>query len=101
MTKKYKQEDLKILAGARWNLKQLLHMVLWIVFFFLLIFFFGFLVSIPLYTVGFLKVQGKLSWLRALISGVILEAVVFLLFEVAMEFSLYRGWLFGEVIPPF
>ena len=100
LTKKYKQEELNILTENRVGSQQLLGIILWIIFFFLMIFAIGFHLSIPLCTVIFLKVQGKAAWPRALISGVVIWAVVFVLFEVAMDFSLYRGWLLGEVIPP-
>ena len=97
---KYRPEDLKMNTGMKLESKKLLGTVLWIVAFFLMILVFGFHLSIPLYSVVFLRAQGKASWPRALLTGACIWFVVFLLFEVALDFNLYRGWLWGEVMPP-
>jgi hypothetical protein len=79
--------------------KKLLIIICWIFGFFLFIFLFGFPISIALFTFAFLKIEGKVSWAKALLTAVIVSAVVFVIFEWAMGFGLFEGVLFGEIIP--
>ncbi len=79
--------------------KKFLTIVCWIFGFFLSIFLLGFHISIVLFTFGFLKVEGKASWLKALLTAGIVWAFVFLLFERGMNFGLFEGIMFGEIIP--
>ena len=80
--------------------KKLLIIICWIFGFFLFIFLFGFPISIALFTFAFLKIEGKVSWAKALLTAVIVSAAVFVIFEWAMGFGLFEGVLFGEIIPP-
>lgn len=80
--------------------KKLLIIICWIFGFFLFIFLFGFPISIALFTLAFLKIEGKVSWAKALLTAVIVSAAVFVIFEWAMGFGLFEGVLFGEIIPP-
>ena len=80
--------------------KKLLIIICWIFGFFLFIFLFGFPISIALFTFAFLKIEGKVSWAKALLTAVIVSAAVFVIFEGAMGFGLFEGVLFGEIIPP-
>ncbi|MEE9501080.1 MAG: tripartite tricarboxylate transporter TctB family protein [Candidatus Aminicenantaceae bacterium] len=80
--------------------KKLLIIICWIFGFFLFIFLFGFPISIALFTFAFLKIEGKVSWVKALLTAVIVSAAVFVIFEWAMGFGLFEGVLFGEIIPP-
>jgi hypothetical protein len=79
--------------------KKLLIIICWIFGFFLFIFLFGFPISIALFTFAFLKIEGKVSWVKALLTAVIVSAAVFVIFEWAMGFGLFEGVLFGEIIP--
>jgi hypothetical protein len=79
--------------------KKLLIIICWIFGFFLFIFLFGFPISIALFTFAFLKIEGKVSWAKALLTAVIVSAAVFVIFEWAMGFGLFEGVLFGEIIP--
>ncbi len=80
--------------------KKLLIIICWIFGFFLFIFLFGFPISIALFTFAFLKIEGKVSWAKALLTAVIVSAAVFVIFEWAMGFGLFEGVLFGEITPP-
>lgn len=80
--------------------KKLLIIICWIFGFFLFIFLFGFPISIALFTFAFLKIEGKVSWAKALLTAVIVSAAVFVIFEWAMGFGLFEGVLFSEIIPP-
>ncbi|MGD9347944.1 MAG: tripartite tricarboxylate transporter TctB family protein, partial [Candidatus Aminicenantes bacterium] len=72
----------------------------WIVGFFLSILSVGFHISIPLYAFAFLKIQAKVSLIKALLVAILTWAAVFAIFEWAMNFELFGGILFGEIIPP-
>jgi hypothetical protein len=80
--------------------KKFLIIICWIFGFILSIFLFGFPISIALFTFAFLKIDGKVSWVRALLTAGIVWAAVFVIFEWAMHFGLFEGLLFGEIIPP-
>ena len=72
----------------------------WIIGFVLCIFMVGFHISIAMFTFAFLKVEAKASWLKALLGAGIVWAAVFIIFELAMGFNLFKGWFFGEILPP-
>ena len=80
--------------------KKFLIIICWIFGFFLLIFLFGFHISIALFTFVFLRIEGKVNWIKALLMAGIAWAFVFAVFELAMDFGLFEGILFGEIIPP-
>jgi len=58
------------------------------------LFLFGFLVSIPLYTLLYLRFQAEISWLRAFLYGVGTWAFTYFLFVRLFEIRLYYGMLF-------
>lgn len=98
-------KDLKVQESSpkkkeKVSAKKLLIIICWIFGFFLFIFLFGFPISIALFTLAFLKIEGKVSWAKALLTAVIVSAAVFVIFEWAMGFGLFEGVLFGEIIPP-
>jgi hypothetical protein len=98
-------KDLKVQESSpkkkeKVSAKKLLIIICWIFGFFLFIFLFGFPISIALFTLAFLKIEGKVSWVKALLTAVIVSAAVFVIFEWAMGFGLFEGVLFGEIIPP-
>lgn len=79
--------------------KRLLVVFFWICGFFIFIFLLGFHASIALFILVFLKVEGRASWTKAILTAGIVSATIFAVFELAMRFSLYKGWLFGEIVP--
>lgn len=98
-------KDLKVQESSpkkkeKVSAKKLLIIICWIFGFFLFIFLFGFPISIALFTFAFLKIEGKVSWAKAILTAVIVSAAVFVIFEWAMGFGLFEGVLFGEIIPP-
>jgi hypothetical protein len=82
------------------NTKNVLIIICWMLGFFLFIFLLGFHISIALFTFVFLKIEGKVSWMKAILAAGIVWATVFLLFEWMMGLSLFGGGIFGEIIPP-
>jgi hypothetical protein len=54
----------------------------------------GFLISIPLFVVLYLRLQGK-NWFISAISAVSTIVVLYLVFIVALQVELYPGLLFG------
>lgn len=66
----------------------------WIVGFALASYLFGFLISIPVFTLAYFKQRGR-SWLKATIFTVILLAIMYGGFELGFKVELYRGLIFG------
>ena len=73
--------------------KALLSISLWLVFFAAMIFLFGFYITIPLYTILFMRAKGD-SWKLSLSVAAGLWLTVYLSIEVAARLSLYEGWVF-------
>ena len=68
--------------------------------FFLLIFFFGYLIGIGVFLFLFLKVYGRLSWIKSVVVSLITLAFAYGVFEVLARIDLFGGVLFGEILPP-
>ena len=79
--------------------KGLLGLIAWVVGFFVLIFLVGFHGGMLIFTLSFIKVRGRASWPKAIIAAVVLWGIIFLMFEVAMGFRLFKGLFFGEILP--
>jgi len=77
-----------------------LRMAGWIGFFFLMVFLAGFIFAVPVFTFVFLKFRGKSGWGWSFISACLLTAAVFVIFQILMGVILFKGVIFGEVIPP-
>lgn len=71
----------------------------WVVAFFLLIFFVGFSISIPVYTLAFLRIEGGVTWTRSAVTAAILWAVIHVSFDVLMGQTLFPGVLFHALLP--
>lgn len=77
----------------------LLHIIAWMMGFLILIFLVGFYMSIALFSLTFLKIQGKIGWLKAALITAILWFSVFAIFDLTMELHMFQGVLFGEILP--
>jgi len=75
-------------------------LMIWLSGFFILIFFFGFNLGIPLFASAFLKREAGVSWGKSLMTAGLIWGAIFVVFELAMKFSLFKGWIFGAVLPP-
>ena len=71
----------------------------WIGGLFLLILFFGFDISIPVYTFLFLMVRGKVSAGRSFLVAASLWLLIYISFDVLLNNSLFSGIFFGDVLP--
>ena len=80
-------------------LRGILTFLAWVMWAAVLIFFIGFQFAIPLYVFSFLKIFGRLTWLRSIITAVMASCLLYGLFEIALKVSLFKGILFGELIP--
>ena len=65
----------------------------WLLGFLLTTYLAGFLISIPLFTCSYLKVQGR-SWLRSIIFTILLLAALYAIFTVGLRVRWYKGLLF-------
>jgi len=66
---------------------------------FIVIFLAGFNIRVVVFAFTFLKVQAGISWPKAGIATAIIWGITFPLFEVALGSSLFKGLLFGELVP--
>ena len=63
--------------------------------YFILIFLLGFTIGTPLYLCIFLKTYGNQPWLKSIITSGIAGGVLYLVFDVGLQFGLFEGLLFG------
>lgn len=73
--------------------------VAWLAVFCVLVFLIGFLLTIPVYVVLFLRSFGKLSWQRCAIAGVTVWALVYVSLKFLLHRILFEGVLFGAIPP--
>jgi hypothetical protein len=71
----------------------------WTGLLFLLIFLAGFQISTPLYTFLFLKLHGKVFWVKSLIVAVALWLLIYVSFDLLLLKPLFGGIFFGAVLP--
>jgi Tripartite tricarboxylate transporter TctB family len=64
----------------------------WIVSFFFAIWLFGFIISIPIFVISYMKSHGA-RWRAAILYGCVTLIVVYGIFDWALEIKLYRGLL--------
>jgi len=62
----------------------------WVVGFSIGIYFLGFIISIPIFVLAYMKYLGR-RWIVAIISAVLAPVVIHVAFERALEIDLYKG----------
>ena len=65
----------------------------YVVGFFLVIYLLHFIVAIPLFTLVYMKTHDT-SWRVAITSTIVITALIYVIFELALDLELYRGLLF-------
>jgi hypothetical protein len=59
----------------------------------------GFRFAVPLFVISFARFEGRANWLAAILVAFITWAFVVGYFELFMQFGMFRGILFGEMLP--
>lgn len=78
-----------------------LRMIGWLILGAVGIGFFGFRVAVPIYIALFGRLEGRASWLPSILVGVLCWAFIIGYFELFMKFSMFKGVLFGDLLPIF
>lgn len=73
--------------------------LLWISGLFLIVFLAGFHIGIVAFCLLYLRYKARVGWMKAAVGSIVLWAAVFLIFQVGMDFDLFKGVLFGEFVP--
>lgn len=55
----------------------------------------GFIAAIPLYTLAFMRLQGRMPWRRCAIAAGAITAVTWIVFEQFLRYKVFEGALFG------
>lgn len=55
----------------------------------------GFVAAIPVYTLAFMRLQGRLPWRRCAIAAGLITAVTWIVFEQLLRYKVFEGALFG------
>lgn len=79
--------------------RKLIELFGWTIGFFIAIFLFGFHIAVATFTFAFLKIEGRSRWTTSIIAAAVTWGVIYSMFELAMGFRLFKGLLFGEIIP--
>ena len=93
-----KQVDSKEEAEETLDIK-LLGSVAWLTGFFVVTFLLGFHIGIVAFTLAFLKIRGKVGWIKSTVTAIMVWGLIYFMFEKAMGFSLFKGVFFGEILP--
>jgi hypothetical protein len=59
----------------------------------------GFRFAVPLFVLLFARIEGRANWLSAILVAIITWAFVVGYFELFMKFGMFRGVLFGDMLP--
>ena len=86
------ETDGKDEAGQVWH--DYLRSGSWILGFLFAVYLLGFITTIPMFVLGYMKSQG-VRWLTALTSAVLTPIITYGIFEVGLQITLYRGLLFS------
>ena len=73
--------------------------VAWLAVFCVLVLLIGFLLTIPIYIVLFLRGFARLSWPRCAAAAVTVWALVYVSLELVLQRTLFEGVLFGAILP--
>ena len=68
---------------------------LWVAGFVGLVAIVGFIAAIPVYTVAFMRLQGRMSWRKTAIGAISITAVTWIVFEQLLRYKVFEGWVFG------
>jgi len=79
--------------------KGLLVISMWLVGYVILIYLAGFLIATAVLFPLFLKIMAKATWVKAIVMGAVVWGFIYGVFELFMKFELFKGMLFGEIVP--
>jgi hypothetical protein len=82
---------------ARKEARSIVHAIVWISIFVVAVWLFGFQPVIPVYMFISMRVFGNNSTLRSLITTAVIMLIIWVFFEYALDYTLYRG-LVAELI---
>lgn len=85
-------------GGGDGNLRNLLFIAIWMVAFWIMVLLVGFLISIPVAMLIFMRYYKPLPWHRRLLATGITWLAIYGMFEVLMGFTLFRGVLGGGIL---
>lgn len=58
---------------------------------------FGFLLATPAYVLSYMVIQGRKSVVQSVIAAVVTTLFIWVVFEILMEYEVYRGLLFSDL----
>jgi hypothetical protein len=76
-------------------------MIGWLILAVLAIALFGFRLAVPIYIALFGRLEGRAGWASSILVGVFCWAFIVGYFELFMKFKMFKGVLFGDVLPLF
>lgn len=59
----------------------------------------GFRLTVPIYILLFARLEGRIRWIPCLLVAVLSWAFLVGYFEIFMKFAMFRGVLFGDILP--
>ena len=80
--------------GAEYTFGRQFVAVLWLIGFVGAVTLVGFLITVPIYVLVFMKFQGRKSLRQSIIAAVVITAVVWVMFEGLLRYEVYPGILF-------
>ncbi|MFC2009862.1 tripartite tricarboxylate transporter TctB family protein [Chloroflexota bacterium] len=94
--------DDKITSDEKQTQKKVIHFMGWLGAYVIMVLLVGFLVAAPIITFLYLKYTAHISWIKTLLFTVIVVGIIeYAAFEFLMKADMFKGILFGAVLPPF
>lgn len=93
------EPDVDEIRDEKFAVSHVAAMISWLFFAAAAIGFIGFRFGVPLFVLLFARFEGRASWLPAILVALITWTFVVGYFEAFMNFGMFRGIFFGEMLP--
>lgn len=80
--------------------KKVVVVLAYLLVFYVLIYLVGIIMATPIFILASLKIYGRINWVPAISITTIVAGFIYVIFEVLLGLDLFRGILFGEIVPP-
>ena len=93
------EEGLDEIGETKYAASHIAAMMAWLIFAGLAVGLIGFRFAVPLFILLFARFEGRANWLPAILVAFFTSAFIVGYFDIFMNFGMFRGIFFGEMLP--
>jgi hypothetical protein len=93
------EKSLEDIGETKYAPSHVAAMMAWLIFAGLAVGLIGFRFAVPLFILLFARFEGRANWLAAILVALVTSAFIVGYFDVFMSFGMFRGIIFGEMLP--